>query len=99
MSLTGRFNLRKSVSGRLILQVEEEVQSLLSLFVRDRVRKRRWRDAKVLDLAAVELRPLIDLRYRSGRPRSVNSELICPSSASPSGAIPIPSSAGSSKSA
>ncbi|MEZ0170927.1 hypothetical protein [Microvirga sp. TS319] len=69
MALTGRFNLRKSFSGRIILQVEEEVKSVWSLFSREPKFRRRWRDAKPMDLAAAELRALMDLR---NRPRYVS---------------------------
>ncbi|PVE25150.1 hypothetical protein DC522_06305 [Microvirga sp. KLBC 81] len=64
MALTGRFNLRKSFSGRIILQVEEEVKSGWSLFSRQPKFRRRWRDAKPMDLPATELRALMDLRNR-----------------------------------
>ncbi|MXQ12497.1 hypothetical protein GR328_13710 [Microvirga makkahensis] len=64
MALTGRFNLRKSFSGRIILQVEEEVKSVWSLFSRQPKFRKRWRDAKAMDLPAAELRALMDLRNR-----------------------------------
>jgi hypothetical protein len=64
MALTGRFNLRKSFSGRIILQVEEEVESAWGLFSQKRKLRRRWRDAKSMDLPATELRSLMDLRNR-----------------------------------
>jgi hypothetical protein len=64
MALTGRFNLRKSFSGRIILQVEEEVKSPWRLFSRKPKLRRRWRDAKPMDLPATELRALMDLRNR-----------------------------------
>jgi hypothetical protein len=64
MALTGRFNLRKSFSGRIILQVEEEVKSAWSLFSRQPKFRKRWRDAKAMDLSATELRALMDLRNR-----------------------------------
>ncbi len=64
MALTGRFNLRKSFSGRIILQVEEEVESAWGLFSRKPKFRRRWRDAKSMDLPATELRSLMDLRNR-----------------------------------
>lgn len=64
MALTGRFNLRKSFSGRIILQVEEEVKSAWGLFSRTPKLRTRWRDAKAMDLPAVELRALMDLRNR-----------------------------------
>lgn len=64
MALTGRFNLRKSFSGRIILQVEEEVKSAWGLFSRTPKFRRRWRDANAMDLPAAELRALMDLRNR-----------------------------------
>ncbi|MCG7394160.1 hypothetical protein MHY87_14725 [Microvirga sp. ACRRW] len=64
MALTGRFNLRKSFSGRIILQVEEEVKSAWGLFSRTPKLRRRWRDATSMDLPATELRSLMDLRNR-----------------------------------
>ncbi|NBJ11412.1 hypothetical protein [Microvirga arsenatis] len=64
MALTGRFNLRKTWTGRIILQVEEEATGFWGRMIgRPRLR-RRWRDANVLDLAAPELRSLVDLRFR-----------------------------------
>ena len=65
MSLTGRFNLRKTFSGRIILQVEEEKKSFWSFFAKELKLRRRWRDATMMDLAAVELRPLMDMRDRT----------------------------------
>ena len=61
MALSGKFRFRKATFGTLVLQVED-------------VRKRwwssheqpTWRDAKATDLAATELRLLLDLG--SGRP-------------------------------
>ena len=67
MALTGRFNLRKTFSGRIILQVEEEVKSTWGFFSRKPKFRTRWRDAKAMDLPATELRALMDLR---SRPRS-----------------------------
>ncbi len=67
MALTGRFNLRKSFSGRIILQVEEEVRSAWGIFSKQPKFRRRWRDATSMDLPATELRALMDLR---NRPRS-----------------------------
>ena len=61
MALTGRFQFRKSFWGRIVLQVEEEVKPFWS---RLRPLKPRWRDATLMDLAAPELRPLIDMRSR-----------------------------------
>ena len=64
MALTGRFNLRKSFSGRIVLQVEEELESKWGLFSQKPKFRRRWRDAKPMDLPATELRSLMDLRNR-----------------------------------
>ncbi len=64
MALTGRFNLRKTFTGRIVLQVEEEVQGFWSRMTGKTKLHRRWRDASVLDLAAPELRSLVDLRFR-----------------------------------
>jgi hypothetical protein len=64
MALTGRFNLRKTFGGRIVLQVEEEVEGFWGRMMGRPKLHRRWRDAKVLDLAAPELRSLVDLRFR-----------------------------------
>ena len=61
MALTGRFTFRRSFWGRIVLQVEEEKRSFWS---RSKPFKKRWRDANLMDLAAPELRALIDLRYK-----------------------------------
>ena len=61
--LTGRINFRRTVFGRIVLQVEEE-KALRWVFWREPPLRRRWRDAGVLDLTKVEMRPLIDLRNR-----------------------------------
>jgi hypothetical protein len=63
MTLTGRFNFRRSFGGKIVLQVEEEVRSLWPS-ARRKAFKKRWRDANLMDLAAPELRALIDLRYK-----------------------------------
>ena len=56
MSLTGRFNLKRTWRGRLALEVEENVRSLWGK------EKSRWRRATLNDLAEPEMRALIDLR-------------------------------------
>ena len=65
MPLTGRFNLRRTFGGKIVLQVEEEVRRFWP-FSRRQPTKKRWRDATVMDLAQPELRPLMDLRYKPG---------------------------------
>ena len=63
MALTGKFGFRKTVWGKAVLQVEDEVRPVWPSNL-----TRRWRDATPLDLAAPELRSLITLRFwpRSG---------------------------------
>ena len=65
MPLTGRFTFRCTMSGKIVLQVEEEVKRLWP-FSRWHPTKRRWRDATLMDLAQPELRPIMDLRYKPG---------------------------------
>jgi len=62
MPLTGRFDFRKTFSGKLVLMLEEDVRALSPL--RKGSMRRRWRKASVMDLAATELRPLMDLRSK-----------------------------------
>lgn len=61
MTLTGRFNFRKSLTGKIVLQVEEETRPFWSFSSRGDVRH-RWRDASSLDLALPALRGLVELR-------------------------------------
>ena len=63
MALTGRFDFRRTLSGKLVLFVEEDVAVLFSRF-RKRSTRRRWRRARVMDLAAAEMRQLMDLRVK-----------------------------------
>ena len=63
MGLTGKFRFRKTLRGRIVLQLEEEVKPFWSRSKPD-ARKRRWRNATLMDLAAPEMRTLIDLRFR-----------------------------------
>jgi hypothetical protein len=63
MALTGRFDFRKTLSGRLVLLLEEDVAVSFAR-LRKRSTRRRWRRARVMDLAAPEMRPLIDLRSK-----------------------------------
>ena len=61
MALTGKFDFRKTVWGKIVLRVEEEVKPFWS---KAGARKRRWRNATLMDLAAPEMRTLIDLRFK-----------------------------------
>jgi hypothetical protein len=63
MALTGRFDFRKTLSGRLVLLLEEDVAVSFSR-LRKRSTRRRWRRARVMDLAAAEMRQLMDLRVK-----------------------------------
>ena len=63
MALTGRFKFRKTLWGKIVLQLEEEVKPLWS-GSKPKALKRRWRDAKLMDLADPALRPLIDMRFK-----------------------------------
>ena len=62
MALTGRFKFRKTLWGKTVLQLEE-VKPLWSRS-KPNALKRRWRDAKLMDLADPALRPLIDMRSK-----------------------------------
>ena len=59
MAVNGRFNFRKTLRGKVVLQLEEDVKAA---WPRKRT-KRRWRDANFMDLARPELR-LIDRRSK-----------------------------------
>lgn len=60
--LTGRFSFRRSWRGKLVLRVEE---NFISAWPWSRgERRQRWRDATLMDLAAPEMRALMDLRAR-----------------------------------
>ena len=63
MALTGRFKFRKTLWGKIMLQLEEEVKPLWS-GSKPKALKRRWRDAKLMDLADPALRALIDMRFK-----------------------------------
>ena len=63
MALTGRFDFRRTLSGKLVLFLEEDVPVSFSR-LRKRSTRRRWRRARVMDLATPEMRPLMDLRLK-----------------------------------
>ena len=73
MALTGKFQFRKTFWGKIVLQIEYEVKPFWSRSKLPAL-KRRWRDATLIDLAAPEMRTLIDLRFRPHlRPPSVSA--------------------------
>jgi hypothetical protein len=61
MGLTGKFKFCKTLWGKIVLQIEEEVKPFWS---KPGALKRRWRDATLMDLTAPEMRFLIDMRFR-----------------------------------
>ena len=61
--LTGRFTFRRTFTGKIVLQVEEEIRTPWPMS-RKRPLRKRWRNATLIDLAATEMRPLMDLRMR-----------------------------------
>ena len=64
--------------GKVVLQVEDEEVRTTWFRSQKAAHRRRWRDAKVMDLAAPELRALIDLRRRP-RPLIPSPQLSAPS--------------------
>ena len=63
MSLTGKFAFRRSLTGKIVLRVEEEVKVPWPLS-RTASFRRRWCDARLVDLAEAEMRTVMDLRNR-----------------------------------
>ncbi|HEV2557004.1 MAG TPA: hypothetical protein VGU45_00090 [Microvirga sp.] len=63
MALTGRFTFKRSLWGKIILQIEEEVRNSWPASRRTPFKK-RWRNANTMDLTAPELRALMDLRFK-----------------------------------
>ncbi len=61
--LTGRSALKRTFTGKVILQVEEDVEAVWPMS-RKRPYRRRWRNATLMDLTSVALRPLMDLQHR-----------------------------------
>lgn len=61
MPLTGRFGFRKTLFGKIVLKVEEDAPQPWPLSLSGRFR-RRWRDARYMDLVQPEIRGLINLR-------------------------------------
>lgn len=63
MSLTGKFAFRRTLTGKIVLKVEEDVKAPWP-FSRTGVSRKRWRDARMADLTEAEMRSLMDLRNR-----------------------------------
>ena len=63
MALTGRYDFRKTLWGKIVLKVEEDVPAFWSRSG-ERKMKRRWRTATLMDLTTPEMRALMDLRMK-----------------------------------
>ncbi len=63
MALTGRYDFKKTFTGKVLLLVEEEVPSFWSR-KGERSLKKRWRNASLMDLTSTELRILMDARLK-----------------------------------
>lgn len=63
MALTGRYDFRKTLTGKVILRVEEDVPVFWSRSG-ERKTKRRWRNATLMDLTTPEMRALMDMRMK-----------------------------------
>ena len=61
MPLTGRFSFRRTLFGKVVMTVEEEVKGFWPM-ARNGASRRRWRDATLWDLTHPELRRILDLR-------------------------------------
>ena len=59
----GEVQVPQKALGQACVQVEEEVKPFWSRS-KPEVLKRRWRDASLMDLAAPEMRHLIDMRFK-----------------------------------
>src|SRR3712207_1431845 len=64
MALTGKFDLRKTFWGKIVLRVEEEEVKPFWSRSKPEALKRRWRDATLMDLADPQMRFLIDMRFK-----------------------------------
>jgi hypothetical protein len=62
MPLTGRFRFRRSIMGRVFLQLEHETGALWPLSIAGR-RRHAWRDARIVDLLAPQIHGLLELEH------------------------------------
>ena len=70
MSLTGRFRFRKTLTGKCVLQLEEEKPPFWPFADRQKQR-RRWHDARYPELLRPEVRGLVNLMdYVHGHPHA-----------------------------
>ena len=63
MALTGRFDFRRTMTGQLRLWVEYDANGFWDFLTRKKTYCRRWRKANIMNLAAPELRHLMDMRF------------------------------------
>ena len=63
MALTGRFDFRRTMTGQLRLWVEYDTNGFWDFLTRKKTYGRHWRKANIMDLAAPELRHLMDVRF------------------------------------
>jgi hypothetical protein len=68
MALTGRFDFRRTMTGHLRLCLEYESNGFWDFLTRKKTYCRRWRNANIMDLAAPELRHLLDRRFARSLP-------------------------------
>jgi hypothetical protein len=75
MALTGRFDFRRTMTGQLRLWLEYESNGFWDVLTRKKTYCRRWRKANIMDLAAPELRHLMDVRFTNSpeMPRRQNA--------------------------
>ena len=62
MPLTGRFRFRRSIAGRVFLQLEHDRGALWPLSNGGK-RRHRWRDARIVDLLAPQIHGLLELEH------------------------------------
>ena len=62
MALTGKFRFRKSLWGKIVLQIEEEVKPFWSRSGIGGL-KRHWRNATAMDLSTPEMHHLNEMRF------------------------------------
>ena len=71
MPLTGNFSFRRTLTGKVLLTVEEEVRRIAPWAPKGATRK-RWRNASLWDLTHAEIRRLLE--FRDGARPSANAD-------------------------
>ncbi len=67
MALTGRYDFRRTMTGRLRLYVEYNANGFWDFLTGKKTYCHQWRAANIMDLAAPELRHLMDLRFTNSQ--------------------------------